>query len=265
MKLFKYILVFTVGAGVGGLVTNQILKNKYSEMAENEIDEVRTYYREKMREVEDKAYKEARKMVELLEENESTEKKDDNVEEDEEETKKDFNKRRKETKRERVDYAAMFKEQSKPGSDPAESEHPEDDDEDEDLQIFTEAESENNLKQRIADDIPYIITQEEFSNEMLFYDKSTITYYSVDDVLVDENEEMISDVDSTVGDTALTSFGEGSNDPDIVYVRNEKISTDFEVIRVFKSYSKDILGIDDSDIINPKTSTHKRRVIDEGI
>jgi hypothetical protein len=65
----------------------------------------------------------------------------------------------------------------------------------------------------------------------------------VDDTLSDENEEIISDVSYVIGYDALSSFGDGSDDPDIVYVRNEKLQTDYEVTRLNKSYSETVLGV----------------------
>ena len=106
---------------------------------------------------------------------------------------------------------------------------------------------------------PYVISLEEFSEEKDNFDKTTLYYYELDDTLTEQNDEIITDVYSTIGDNALSSFGEESQDPDIVYVRNEKISTDFEVIRHDKSFSKEVLGYTDSD----KKRTNKRSELDE--
>jgi hypothetical protein len=91
--------------------------------------------------------------------------------------------------------------------------------------------------------LPYVITTEEFSEGNDHYDKLTIYYYADDDTLVDDNEEIITDVIGTVGDQGLYSFGNGSDDPDVVYIRNEKRETDYEVICLNKSYSETVLGI----------------------
>jgi hypothetical protein len=89
---------------------------------------------------------------------------------------------------------------------------------------------------------PYVITIDQFADENDHYDKSTIYYYEDDDVLADENEEVIIDVFKVIGDDALGSFGEGSRDPEIVYVRNDKLQIDYEVIRLSKSYRQTVLG-----------------------
>lgn len=63
--------------------------------------------------------------------------------------------------------------------------------------------------------------------------KTTLTFYSRERVLVDEDEEGIDhkDVDEYVGWKNLNRFGDQSDDPDVVYIRNRRLSTDFEVVR----------------------------------
>jgi hypothetical protein len=123
--------------------------------------------------------------------------------------------------------------------DPSELEHPEDDEED-----YDKGERMTNEANRIySKGSPYIISLEEFSDEAPNYDKSTIYYYADDNTLSDENEEIITDVISIVGDQALYSFGDRSEDPEIVYVRNEKLQIDYEIVCLNKSYSETVLGI----------------------
>lgn len=88
---------------------------------------------------------------------------------------------------------------------------------------------------------PYVITFEQFNEEYDRYDKVTMTYYAGDDTLADEYEGIVDDVNNLVGD-ALTRFGEGSSDPDIVYVRNDSLEIDYEVIKSEGSYSDIVLG-----------------------
>jgi hypothetical protein len=89
---------------------------------------------------------------------------------------------------------------------------------------------------------PYVIGVEEFSEDMTHFDKLTIYYYEDDDTLVEGGEDIITDVDWTIGNDSLDHFGDNSDDPDIVYVRNERISVDYEVIRLPKSYAETVLG-----------------------
>lgn len=89
---------------------------------------------------------------------------------------------------------------------------------------------------------PYVISVKEFMEDRLEYDKVTLSYFEDDDVLCDEREEVIPNVDATVGSDALTKFGVLSEDSKIVYVRNERTKTDFEVLRDSGSYSEIVLG-----------------------
>lgn len=90
---------------------------------------------------------------------------------------------------------------------------------------------------------PYVISVDEYMNDRENYDKNTVTYFEVDDVLVDEREQVIPDVENTVGIDSLTKFGHNSNDKNVVYVRNERIEADFEVLLDTRSYSETVLGI----------------------
>ena len=88
---------------------------------------------------------------------------------------------------------------------------------------------------------PYVIDFERFCEEHE-NEKITITYYEGDDTLVDEKEEIIPDVSSIIGYEALNNFGRGSEDPDVVYVRNDKMGIDYEVVRNQGNYKEVILG-----------------------
>ena len=96
-------------------------------------------------------------------------------------------------------------------------------------------------------DRPYIITHDEFYENETDYEQMHITYFAGDDVLVDERDQVIPDEDAAVGDDNLTRFGHGSKDAHIVYVRNEKLETDFEITRSFGKYAEEVLGFDVDD------------------
>lgn len=89
--------------------------------------------------------------------------------------------------------------------------------------------------------VPYIICADDFYNGKPHYDKTTLTYYDGDDTLVDDSEEVITDVEYYIGGEALSRFGEDEAEPDIVYVRNDKISTDFEVVRAYAKFEPTVI------------------------
>lgn len=71
----------------------------------------------------------------------------------------------------------------------------------------------------------YIITPEEFG-ELPDYDAECLSYFE-DDILTDEDLNEIANIEGLIGNDALDRFGEYVED--IVYVRNEKIKTDYEI------------------------------------
>ena len=79
----------------------------------------------------------------------------------------------------------------------------------------------------------YVITPEEFG-EFDEYDKISLTYYD-DDILADENDEIIEDIDETVGSDSLTHFGEYEDDS--VFVRNDERKCDYEILLDHRNYS----------------------------
>ena len=102
--------------------------------------------------------------------------------------------------------------------------------------------SEPTKKER--DDTPYVIDIEEFSDGEVTFDKITVYYYEFDNILIEAENEAPEDIDATIGWGSLDEFGNGSVNPDIVYVRNEKLSIDYEVIRLKESYEVSVLGYD---------------------
>ena len=88
---------------------------------------------------------------------------------------------------------------------------------------------------------PYIISDEEFEDGDLSYNQNTLTYYQADGVLTDERDQPVN-THFVVGDKNL-QFGNASGDVNIVYVRNDKLSVDFEICQSFGSYAEEVLGV----------------------
>jgi hypothetical protein len=102
-----------------------------------------------------------------------------------------------------------------------------------------------------SEEEPYVISLAEFSNDEEDFDKITLRYFEEDDTLNDELGSRRGD-DSTipnesVGQANLERFGIGSQNEDIVYVRNEQLKIDFEVIRDEGSYTETVLGLPEWD------------------
>lgn len=73
---------------------------------------------------------------------------------------------------------------------------------------------------------PYVIAPEEFG-EMDGYREISLTYYA-DKVLADDYDEIVDDVDGTVGLDSLNHFGEYEDDS--VFVRNDELKCDYEIL-----------------------------------
>lgn len=105
---------------------------------------------------------------------------------------------------------------------------------------------EEELRER-SPEHPYVISQEEFLQSEPGYRQTSITYYAGDGALADEKDEEIPIIDPIVGEENLERFGHGSGDSRVVYIRNEKLSTDFEVLMSDGKYAHEVLGLEHSD------------------
>lgn len=88
-------------------------------------------------------------------------------------------------------------------------------------------------KEEKVDKDPYVISPDEFGDEDE-YTICSLTYYA-DGVLVDENDEPVNNVDELVGEDSLNHFGEYEDDS--VYVRNDILRCDFEILLDNRTYS----------------------------
>lgn len=109
-------------------------------------------------------------------------------------------------------------------------------------------------------DVPYVIPVQSYMDGEEMFDQLTLTYYSLDKVLANEAEEVVEDVEGTVGRHNLHNFGVESGNDDTVYVRNEKRAADYEILRVEDAYSKAVMGIDTwEDTPEPREPIRKFR------
>lgn len=81
-------------------------------------------------------------------------------------------------------------------------------------------------------DRPFVISPDEFGEDPN-YQTVSLTLYE-DGVLTDDYDDVVVDVDDWVGEDSLTHFGEYEYDS--VFVRNESMQTDFEILRDLRTY-----------------------------
>lgn len=83
-------------------------------------------------------------------------------------------------------------------------------------------------------DTPYIIHVEEYKADDMGFKQATVTYYAGDDIMVDVNDVPIYNHAGIMGEL---KFGHGSGDPMVVYIRNESIHKEWEVLHHSGSFS----------------------------
>lgn len=108
-------------------------------------------------------------------------------------------------------------------------------------------------------DFPYIIHHDEYYANEMDCTHTTLTYYKGDDILVDEDDAPIYSYARIVGEL---KFGHGSKDPSIVYVRNELLGAEYEVILDHGFFQIEVLGqqLEDDLGKDVKHSVRKFRV-----
>lgn len=89
-------------------------------------------------------------------------------------------------------------------------------------------------KQEIGVDKPYVIQPSDFG-EFDDYEKISLTY-TADGVLLDDMNEIVDDIEETVGEDSLEHFGEYEDDS--VYVRNDAKKCDYEILLGQRNYQE---------------------------
>lgn len=109
------------------------------------------------------------------------------------------------------------------------------------MNVFSENESSASSAGGRDTSRPFILSAREFEEGELDYSQNTLTYYEGDDVLTDERDQPIHHLQKIVGAENL-KFGEMSDDPNIVYIRNNELEVDFEVCRSKGTFTEEVLG-----------------------
>lgn len=101
---------------------------------------------------------------------------------------------------------------------------------------------ENEQKHRLGTE-PYILHKTEFLEQETDYDQQTLTYYAGDDKLTDERDVPLYNVSEVVG--SCLQWGHGSGDPNVVYIRNDKLHAEYEVVKHDGRFEVEVLGLDE--------------------
>lgn len=102
----------------------------------------------------------------------------------------------------------------------------------------------------LGEDAIYIIPRKVFFEGDV--EQITLSYYPEDEVLLDSNSEPVPNIKELLGEEfSIEVFGRLSGDDKVVYIRNEKISVDFEIVLEDGSYIEDVLGYRVSEDTTP--------------
>ena len=201
-KVFGTIL-FTAGAVIGSLVTWKVIKTKYEDIAQKEIDSVKEEY--------------TRLMVSMKKKlNDSVTYKDDNNEDD-----------RSEKDTDNIDDSIMtnYNEIVKGYRSS-------------DYEENTQNEKEGEEKEEDNDGVsymeaPYVISPDDFGS-VPGYNVEPLDYFA-DGILADGWGVEL-DIAETIGEDAINHFGD--YDDDVVYVRNEQTKLEYEITRDPRTYAE---------------------------
>lgn len=91
-------------------------------------------------------------------------------------------------------------------------------------------------------DHPYIIAVTEYLANDSNYSQETLTWYEGDGALIDDQDDEVNDPDGTIGLGNLR-FGHRSDQDNVVYIRNDRLHLEFEVLRHEGKYSEVVLGL----------------------
>lgn len=114
--------------------------------------------------------------------------------------------------------------------------------------VVREEPEEDDRNYEPIDGEPYIITRDEWETGVENYESQAVIYYEGDDTLCDNNDTRIPDIERVIGSRHFNYFGYQSGDKDVVYIRNPRLGSDFEVVRNKGEYTVVVLGLDDEDL-----------------
>ena len=195
-------MIFIFGAAVGSGCNMAVRKKKYEQIAQEEIDSVKeTFSRNAKLEIKSK-------------DNEK-----DNETEENNNTRTIAEKAK--DKPSVVEYAAWLRKRGYTNYSDIDS-----------LSEDSNA-SEEEVDENMINDKPYIISPDEVG-DFYDYDIISLTYYA-DQVLVDEDDELVEDIEETVGFESLNTFGEYEDD--CVFVRNDRLKCYYEILLDKRKYS----------------------------
>lgn len=192
----KEVLILLAGLGIGSVGTFFAVKNRYETLANEEIEAVKEYYKDKCDNCNTNKH--------------NTEAVEDDVKENtkpSEDDKEYYN-----NIIQKMNYNACSNKNSAK----------------KDVVIDVRQKEEEIPEEHAGDDEPYSITPEQFASGRL-NDQISLTYFEASGFFMNnETEELISNGEELVGKWNLSKFGE--YEKDVLYVRDDSTGCDYEVV-----------------------------------
>lgn len=215
------VLVFAAGAAIGSVITWKIVKTKYEQIAQEEIDSVKDEYTSLMQKARDAL----KASVVNKEEEPEVEQEDDEYPDDDE---RDFTDHEKEM----IEYYKITSKYHSQSKDEESKDETDEEPKDKNTEEGGNGD-ENDLGFPYING-PYVISAEDFNSSPPGYNAQPLDYFA-DGVLAD-GWGMPLDIEETIGEEALDHFGEEQDD--IIYVRNERNEIDYEVTKDPRTYEE---------------------------
>lgn len=196
---FINVLMFAAGAAIGSAVTWKIVKTRYERITQEEIESVKEAFADRLADIQEQ------------DDDRDTDEDDerpsragqinwDELEDLDEEDEEDF------SEADLDEYARL-------------------------AGIYNNNDEEKGGAETMAKE-PYVISPYDFG-ELDGYNQIELTYYT-DGILEDEEYNIVTDADELIGVDSLNTFGEYEDDA--VFVRNERLRTDFQILKDYRTY-----------------------------
>lgn len=194
------VIIFAIGAAIGSLIAWKVTKTKYEELMTKEDKELREYYNKKIKAYDDASTTLHDYYVEQLDKIEKKKKEmEDGVDRDGDKVVNDLRER----------YTEVLKDHKYSIDEPCYDG---------------------------GEDRPYVVSPDEFGNGDE-YDIITLNYYA-DGIVSDDWGDKIEDIEATIGEDFASHYGDYPDDPDVVYVRNDRLKVEYEILRSLSTYSE---------------------------
>lgn len=192
-------LIFVAGAAIGSVVTWKMVKTKYEQIAQEEIESVREAFGRSIDEDD----------TEESTEDESGIK---GVDPDSPSVAEEIRGIVK-----KLGYVTELPEEENPTETTEEKEENKEEEEEEDM-----------------DSKPYVISPDEFGD--CEYITVSLSYY-LDGIVTNEQGKIVTNTDELIGEDFADHFGEYEEDS--VFVRNDRLGMDFEILKDYRDYYED--------------------------